>query len=234
MPLIVYIAFAYDLSMAQVLHLQPQLPKWANTDGFDIQARAEGNQTREQMQLMMQSLLADRFQLAVHKQSSEGPVYSLVLAKPGKTGPQLQADAEPCSMTASPAPDATPPSPPDRAAKLPTVCGFQMMRASAPGRLRAGGKGVPIGLFAMYLTGPITGLDRPIIDNTGLSGAFDFVIEFTPQINGPLPPGANFQPDPDGPTFLQALQEQLGLKLVPQTGTVEVLVIDHVEEPSAN
>jgi uncharacterized protein (TIGR03435 family) len=232
MPALVYIAFAYDLSMAQVLHLQAQLPKWATTEGFSIQARAEGNQTRDQMELMMQSLLEERFKLAAHKESSEGPVYSLVLAKPGKTGPQLQPDPEPCSMVTPPIPAAPPTS--GSAAGQPDRCGLQMMRPTVPGRLRAGGRGVTIGLFTMYLTGPITGLDRPVIDNTGLSGAFDFVIEFTPQLNGPLPPGANFQPDPNGPTFLEALQEQLGLKLVPTKGTVDIFVVDHVEEPSPN
>ena len=59
-------------------------------------------------------------------------------------------------------------------------------------------------------------------------------MEFTPQFNGPLPPGVNFQPDPSGPTFLEALKEQLGLKLESQTGPVDVIVVDHVEQPSEN
>ena len=85
------------------------------------------------------------------------------------------------------------------------------------------------------LAGILSGLaDRPVLDKTGLTGKIDFVIEFTPQFNGPLPPGANFQPDPTGPTFLEALKEQLGLKLESQTGLVEVIVVDHVEQPSEN
>jgi len=72
------------------------------------------------------------------------------------------------------------------------------------------------------------------LDKTGLSGTFDFTLEFTPQINGPLPPGANFQPDPTGPTFLQALKEQLGLQLDSKTGLVDVIVVDHVDHPSEN
>jgi uncharacterized protein (TIGR03435 family) len=76
------------------------------------------------------------------------------------------------------------------------------------------------------------------LDQTGLSGTFDFSIDFTPEVNGP--PGGmratqpDFQPDPTGPTFLEALKEQLGLRLESTTGPVDVLVIDHVEEPSAN
>ena len=77
-------------------------------------------------------------------------------------------------------------------------------------------------------------LDRPVVDQTGLTGTFDLRIEFTPPANRPQSPGSTFQPDDAGPTFLEVLKEQLGLKLVPQTGPVDVLVIDHVEEPSEN
>jgi len=79
-------------------------------------------------------------------------------------------------------------------------------------------------------------LDRPVLDQTGLNGTFDARMEFAPQvvprINGaPLP---DFTPDEAAATFLEALQEQLGLKLVSQTGPMDVLVIDHIEEPSPN
>ena len=107
--------------------------------------------------------------------------------------------------------------------------------ASAPGRFRGGARNVPISMMASMVTIPeITGVDRPVLDKTGLTGTFDFVIEFTPQFTGPLPPGANFQPDPTGPTFLEALKEQLGLKLESETGPVEVVVVDRVDHPSEN
>jgi uncharacterized protein (TIGR03435 family) len=77
-----------------------------------------------------------------------------------------------------------------------------------------------------------TGVDRPVVDKTGLSGKFDFVIEYTPQINGPVP--SDFVPDSSGPTLEEALKEQLGLRLEATKGPVDVLAIDHVEEPSAN
>ena len=90
-------------------------------------------------------------------------------------------------------------------------------------------------MFVSFFSFPqLTGLDYPLLDKTGLTGKIDFVIEFTPQINGPLPPGATFQPDPTGPTFLEALKEQLGFKLESQTGPVDVVIVDHVEQPSAN
>jgi bla regulator protein blaR1 len=82
--------------------------------------------------------------------------------------------------------------------------------------------------------GVMGNLDRPIFDQTGLSGNYDFVLKWTPEPNGPPPSGANVQSDQSGPTFLEALKEQLGIKLESQTGPVDVLVIDHVEQPSEN
>jgi uncharacterized protein (TIGR03435 family) len=108
-------------------------------------------------------------------------------------------------------------------------------QSSTPGRLRLGGRNVPMSMVTlMFGITDLSGVDRPVLDRTGLAGKFDLVMEFTPQLNGPLPPGATFQPDESGPTFLQALKEDLGLKLESQTGPVDVIVIDHVEQPSEN
>jgi Protein of unknown function (DUF3738) len=88
-----YIYFAYNLTGNQLQLLWPQLsrlPGWVSTDRFDILARANGNPTKDQMRLMMQSLLVDRFKLATHYETRQLPVFALVLAKPGKTGPQLR------------------------------------------------------------------------------------------------------------------------------------------------
>jgi uncharacterized protein (TIGR03435 family) len=78
------------------------------------------------------------------------------------------------------------------------------------------------------------GVDRPVVDKTGLTGMFDFSIEFTPQLEPSSPPDANSHRDLTGPTFLEALREQLGLKLEPQTGSIDFLVISYVEKPSTN
>ncbi len=75
---------------------------------------------------------------------------------------------------------------------------------------------------------------RPTLDQTGLTGRFDFDIEFLPVSNAPRSPGADTIPEAPGPTFTEALQHQLGLKLVKQTGPVDVFVIEHVERPSEN
>jgi len=89
-PLVTYIFFAYNLVGNQAHFLVPQLPRWVTTDRSDIQARAAGNPTKDQMRLMMRSLLADRFKFAIHTEAREVPVLAFVLAKPEKTGPQLQ------------------------------------------------------------------------------------------------------------------------------------------------
>jgi uncharacterized protein (TIGR03435 family) len=78
------------------------------------------------------------------------------------------------------------------------------------------------------------GLDRPLSDHTGLTGTFDFTLEWTPEMRGPLPPGADAQPEPSGPTFQESLRQQLGLKLESQKGPLDILVVDHVEHPSEN
>ncbi len=221
------IMFAYDLDNAQVQNLFDHLPKWGTTDRFDVQAKSEANPSREQMRLMMQSLLADRFKLAVHRETKEGPIYALILVKPGQLGPRLKPDAEPCSTNPA---SASTTSSADLAGEFPPVCGAMRMTPTTPGRMRIGGRGETMETLAMNLFGPT--VDRPVVDRTGLVGGFDFSIEWQP--DDPQSPSANSQTDKDGPTLLEALREQLGLKLEPQTGPVTVLVVDHVEEPSPN
>jgi uncharacterized protein (TIGR03435 family) len=89
-------------------------------------------------------------------------------------------------------------------------------------------------MFAMLFSSPLTGVDRPILDRTGLTGKFDLIIEFAPRPKFTQPPDASSQSSDTGPTFLEALKDQLGLKLESTTGPVDTLVIDHIEEPSPN
>jgi uncharacterized protein (TIGR03435 family) len=98
-PLIAYLAFAYKLRASDL----PGLPAWVYNDRFDIEARVQGNPTKDQMRLLMQSLLADRFKLATHSETKPGPAFALVMSKPGKIGPQLQADSgDGCSAAPTP------------------------------------------------------------------------------------------------------------------------------------
>ncbi len=78
-------------------------------------------------------------------------------------------------------------------------------------------------------------LGRPVIDATGLAGNFDFLLEFTPESRGPTPPGVNVTPiDQDGPTFEEALRDQLGLKMESRKSLMDIVVVDHVEHSSEN
>jgi uncharacterized protein (TIGR03435 family) len=238
-PLIVYVRFAYKLSQGDLL----RLPAWVYYDRFNIEARAQGNPTKDQMRLMMQSLLADRFKLITHIERHEKPLFDLVVAKVGKTGPQLQTHLNDGSCAAASTPEspsaapAAAPSEPSSTSGLqlpPIACGSMgLIPASAPSRGRIGGRRVTIGRIAEFLTNnAYAGIDRPVRDRTGLAGTFDFSLEWS------LPPDpgepTSSQPADTGPTFPEALQKQLALKLKSAKGPVDVLMIDHVEHPTEN
>jgi uncharacterized protein (TIGR03435 family) len=233
-PLITYIFFAHNIVGNQAHFLVPQLPGWVMSERFDIQARAPGNPTKDQMRQMMRTLLAERFKLAVHTEVREVPVLAFVLAKPGQTRPQLQphpADA-PCQTSVELASAASPVS--DMFSQkisggFPAICnGILGIPPSVPGRSRLGGRNVTIGFMADMLSQRVD-LGRPIVDATGLTGTFDFLLEFTPESKG-----SNAAADPEGLSFQQAVQDQLGLKLQPRKSSMEVVVLDHVEHPSEN
>ena len=109
-----YVAFAYKLAGRDRQSIGASLPGWVSTDGFDIEAKGAVNATKDQMRLMMQSVLADRFKVAIHQETRQAPALRMLVVQPGKLGPQLQihADEGACVSTASNAGRATPPSPP--------------------------------------------------------------------------------------------------------------------------
>jgi uncharacterized protein (TIGR03435 family) len=228
-PLATYIAFAYRVQGNQEQSLRSQLPDWALTEHFDIQARAEGNPTKDQMRLMMRSLLADRFKLAIHVETRQVSVFALVPVRPGKTAPRFQPHTDDSSCSAVP-----PPREGQVAGQFPALCGGLLpMTPSAPGLQRFGARNVSMGFLANQLTA-MGRLDRPVLDRTGLSGNFDFALEWAPEPNPLQPPGADLQPDLRGPIFQDAVREQLGFKLESQKGAEDVLVVEHVERPSEN
>jgi uncharacterized protein (TIGR03435 family) len=224
--LITDIAFAYKLSSDQAAHVKAQLPTWAHSDRFDIEARAVGNPTKDQFRLMMQALLADRFKLALHFETRETPVFALVVDKRGKLGPQLRPhlDDPPCGDTT------TPLGPPVTVSGgFPETCGQVLhLRARAPGLPNGeGARNMTIAAITTALTG-LANLDRPLVDETGLTGKFDFLIEFS----NAMPVGA--ASGQDALSFVGALKDQLGLKLEPTTSPMETVEVDHIEEPSPN
>ncbi len=202
-------------------------PSWIESAHYDISAKSEGNPQQGENFLMVQSLLTDRFQLKIHHETKELPVYALVVAnKDGKLGPQLTESKEgSCTQF-----DPSKPPPPPEPGKPPALgCGGMWM---GPDRITA--VGIPISQLSPVLSRI---LGRTVVDKTGLTGNYDVKAQWTPDqsqlqalpADEPVP-----QFDPNGPSIFTALQEQLGLKLESQKGPVEILVIDHVEKPSEN
>jgi bla regulator protein BlaR1 len=225
-PLLTYVLFAYKINPApdQRQAIVAHLPGWVSTDRFTIEAKAESNSpTKDQFRLMMRSLLADRFKLAVHFETQQGSIFALTLAKPGKLGPKLRphGDGPPCDASAG-------------TDVFPAMCDAYAMETT-PDRMhvRNGSRNTTMALFAANLPG-ISGLSIPVVDQTGLSGRYDFAIEWSPQPSDPFATILALQPDPEGLTYLDAMRDQLGLKLESAKGPIQVLVIDHVERPSEN
>ncbi len=212
-PLTTNIRFAYKLPLtpAQTEAMLAHLPSWIGSDRFRIEARAQGNPTKDQMRAMIQSLLADRFHLQIHFEDREVPVLALRLIRPGKPGPKLRSHAEGPACDSQPTPDIFP----DR-------CDVQALNMTPAGLRRAGSRNTTLPLFAASLPG-LGQLDRPVVDQTGLEGRYDFLLDWSSK------PDAE-----DAPDFLGALREQLGLKLESARATLKTPVIDHVERPSEN
>jgi bla regulator protein blaR1 len=223
-PLREVIGAAYRLTSAQTRAISGT-PKWMDSERFDIQATAEGNPDLEQKCLMLRSLLADRFGLAVHHETRQGPVYALVLAKAGKMGPGLVKHSGDAVCI-----DFSKPRPPSLGD---SICGGFLVLSRA-GVTHVTADNTNMAGVADQLGSGMPGgeIERPVVDRTGLSGSFDVTLEYTLGLR--IDAGAA-APDPTAPPPLfTALQEQLGLKLESTKGPVEVLVIDHVEGPSEN
>jgi uncharacterized protein (TIGR03435 family) len=237
-PLIVYINFAYRVTANQQAALRKHLPDWVLNERFDITAKTDKHDaTKDEMRQMMRSLLAERFHLQIHSEDEEQSVYALELVKPGTLGPKLQP--HPPGDTCAHTPQEVDASRPRPALYLgeavyPTFCGGVMGDdGKVPGTLALAARDVPLSLIATTLAGP-GGLDRPVVDRTGLTGKFDFLLEFAPD-RRPQPGDATTAPlDVAGPGIAQALKQQLGLKLVPTKAPVQVWVVDHIEHATEN
>lgn len=203
---------AYDVKSYQISG-----PDWLETLRFDITAKVPPGATKEQVQSMMQNLLATRFKMAVHRESKELSIYVLLAAKNGPKIKPVSAESpgeeELATMKANEGKD-----------------GFPVLSLQAPaltletrnGRGRITAKEVPIARLADVLFGEV---GRPVFNMTGLTGNYSFVVYFAPE-------GST---DSSEPSIFAALQEQLGLRLEARKGPVEMLVIDHAERvPTEN
>jgi uncharacterized protein (TIGR03435 family) len=234
-PLIVYINFAYKImpTREQGDAMVAHLPKWVAEQGFDFEARAEGSPTKDQARLMMQSLLADRFKLAVHFETKDTPVLLMALDKAGKLGPRIRAHSEgpSCDTKLNMPSDRSSPSVPP-GGFLP-FCGGVIMIPGSNHTVLLGARDVDMEHIASYLPILESG-GRPVVNRTDLTGTFDFSINWVPASQSSASSTGEASLDNSGPNFDEALHEQLGLKLESGRASVRTLVIDHVEQLSPN
>ena len=209
-------------------------PGWLNDDHFDINAKVPDGTPPSgppvpgagpsRLQLMIRSLLAERFKLAVHTETKDSPIYALVLARgDGRLGPELKKSETDCAAVIAASRSRGPGGPPPGQGPL-MQCGIQI----GPGTMTVGGS--TLAQFANSL-GMFAG--RVVLDRTGLTGNYDFNLTWTPDQMPQRPPGVPDLPpvSGDGPSLFTAVQEQLGLKLDSQRAPVEILVIDRAEKP---
>lgn len=219
---------AYDVKAYQV-----NGPAWLDTERYDITAKVPAGATREQVNVMWQNLLTERFGVKLHHEPKEFQVDELVIAK---GGPKLKETAWDPAMP-------LPPGPPTRKDGELTGPGAVVTIFPGPNaKAHMIAKAQPLSKLAAML-----GNDRrhPVLDKTGLTGLYDFNLEYTIDLSGfPLPPPplggppapapGNTASDP-GPDLAAAVQQQLGLRLVAGKANIDVLVIDKAEKvPSDN
>lgn len=207
MPISILIATAYNLPLGSKRILGG--PDWTNdnVDQYEIQAKIDTSQfaamqkmtplqQREQVALMEQSLLADRFKLNVHFETREMPAYALILAKGGAKLTPAQSN---------------------EANRLSSLDGEHGTVLTAKAET-----------LDQLVHSPLLLGGALIVDQTGLKGAYDFTMTYQ---RYQLAAGPS---ETDAPSLFTAIQEQLGLRLVPIKSPVEVIVIDHIEKPTEN
>jgi uncharacterized protein (TIGR03435 family) len=215
MPLRLYLCLAYATADCQ---LQISGPGWIDSEKYDVAVNIPRGTTKEQYQRMLQNLLTERFQLVLHHETKVLPVYELVVAK---DGPKLKESA------ATPNDDAPNPGQPG---KIETdKDGFPLLPPGRPGFTSSFGPGAlshwtarqqPISALARSLSFP-TAAGRQVIDKTGLTGKYDFTLVYDMRVAGA--PAAD-----DDPSLIvfDAVQKQLGLKLVDAKAPYDFMIID--------
>ena len=193
-PMDLILQEVYEVRQFQIAGLERWTSRWSTTR-LTIRAKASGATSETELKRMAQGLLSERFRLRLHREMRELPVYALVPAKGGIKLQVTEQDGRPR--------------------------GIGGINGSVPmGRLS--GNNVSMPHFVQILSEQQ--LDRPVVDKTGFTEAFDFKLEYA----------TIDRADAVGPSIFTALQEQLGLRLEPVRAAVEILVIDHIEKPSEN
>jgi uncharacterized protein (TIGR03435 family) len=215
-------------------------PAWIETEWYDIAANVPPDSTKEQLQVMLQNLLAERFHLTVRRETSDIPMYALVV---GKNGPKFK-QSDPAAVaedektaTELPAvrpkvpmgPDGFPQIPPDT--KMPGSFTLSLSSGQFT-RYKLFVRHQTIDQFADNLA---SHLNRPVKNLTGLAGQYDLTLAFESEPLAGVPRTAPSESAEPGPTIFSAVQEQLGLKLEQRKGPVEMLMVDRLDKiPTEN
>ena len=198
-------------------------PEWIREERYDMEAKAEGNPPRAEMMLMLQTLLAERFQLRLHRESREMPAYVLTVSRGGaKLTPTKDGDC------VAPRPDGAPAPPLAPGERRRPSCGNNNMntRTNPPNITWTA-----VGIDSAGVAGALANyFRRPVVNRTGLTGFFSIQMDLPPLQPAAIDAGAL---DP-GVSVFTVLQEQLGLRVEAGRGPVEVLVVDSIQRPTGN
>jgi uncharacterized protein (TIGR03435 family) len=208
---------AYGLKTGQLAG-----PDWLRSARFDIMATVAPGTTPEQVNVMLQNLIVERFHFTFHRQKKVLPVYELTV---GKNGPKL---------TASAGDPKAPPAPPGTRGTI-DKNGFPVLPAG-----RGPAVGVQVGCDGNHVTARAqtasaiadlveAGVDSRVVDKTGLTGTYDLMLRFKP-----LHPTICQAADGTAPSILNAVEQQLGLKLEKSKDELDVLVVDHLDKTPAD
>lgn len=229
-PLLQLLVFAYAKNMYDIIEFRRQLPAWARDMRFDVEARTTGSPTKDEMRAMVRSMLEDRFQLKLHTETQKTEVLRLELVHPGKFGPNIRpyAATEPPCDPVPPYGDVSVALTPDH---FPAYCGVLLWIPGTPaGEMRIGGRRLTSADIALGIGAAADFTQRPVVDATGLTGAYDVLLDYAPVTSDP---SRSTEPSNGVPLEI-ALRKQLGLKLEPGKGSVETYVIDHISKPTEN
>jgi uncharacterized protein (TIGR03435 family) len=188
-------------------------PGWINTTRFDVTAKAEHPENIDNLHIMFQNMLADRFKLQFHRETRTLPEWVVTVDKNGS------------KMKANPSPE-----PFDIPIKFsgagPSDNTLTFTGIHADMEYLCLWLGLVINRFQQ--------VDRPVVDQTGLKGFYDFTLTFAPDLSGRTTPNGEPIPSWEGSNLAEALRDRLGLKLENSKGPAKVFVIDHVEKPTEN
>jgi uncharacterized protein (TIGR03435 family) len=228
-PVSMTIAYAYHMQRSELSAAVRKEPDWVTSRIYTETFRAKGEPTSDQVREMMRTMLADRFGLQIHEFTREGAVNRLVMSKSGVLGPNIKPHPEGASCSTQEG--ASVGKAPDTSTPPVAHCGITFYYLPHM-VLHVGLTDTTIADAARSLAGiGVEELEtRPILDATGLTGKYDLTLEFRPDSGSPFMDSGT--DDGGAPTLIEALKEQLGMRVESGTGPVRMVTIDHISEPT--